>query len=80
MPDEIERKPDSDEVETPEGVGIIRARRSLGELVNRAGFGNERIQILRNGKPVAFLVGPKDIERLRALDAPTDTADTVVAA
>jgi antitoxin (DNA-binding transcriptional repressor) of toxin-antitoxin stability system len=69
MSADTERKADWDEADTPEGVGIIRARETLGELVNRAGFGNERIQILRNGKPVAFLVGPRDIERLRALDA-----------
>jgi hypothetical protein len=74
MPDERGRKPDEDETESPEGVGIIRARQVLGELVNRAGFGNERIPILRNGKQAAFLVGPRDVEKLRALDAATTVA------
>lgn len=68
MPDESDRK-DEDANDTPEGVGIIRARAVLGELVNRAGFGNERIPITRNGKQVAALVGMRDLERLRALDA-----------
>lgn len=69
MPAETERKPDTDEGDTREGVGIIRAREILGDLVNRAGFGDERIQILRNGKPLAAIVGLRDLERLRALDA-----------
>lgn len=69
MPADTERKDETDVAESPDGVGIIRAREILGELVNRAGFGNERIPITRNGKQTAFLVGPKDIERLRQLDA-----------
>lgn len=67
MTQEPERK--EDEAEGPEGVGIVRAREILGELVNRSGFGGERIPILRNGKAVAGLVSMKDLERLRVLDA-----------
>lgn len=69
MPVETERKLGSDESDTPEGVGIIRAREILGDLVNRAGFGGERIPILRNGKPLAAIVSLGDLERLRGLDA-----------
>lgn len=68
MPDDLERKQDVDETDSPEGVGIIRAREILGELVNRAGYGNERIPITRNGRQAAALIGMRDLERLRALD------------
>lgn len=68
MPDVAEGKPDSDDAETPEGVGIVRARDILGDLVLRAGFGNERIILTRNGKPTAAVVGMRDVERLRELD------------
>ena len=67
MPDELERKQD-DEQDSPEGVGIIRAREILGDLVNRAGFGNERVLLTRNGKQIAALIGLRDLERLRTLD------------
>lgn len=74
MPADIERKQSEDETDSPEGVGIIRAREILGDLVNRAGFGGERIPILRNGRQLAAIVGVKDLERLRALDAEPTTA------
>jgi prevent-host-death family protein len=70
MPEELERKQD-DDGDTMEGVGVNRARDILGELVNRAGYGGERIPLTRNGKQVAALVSMKDVERLRALDAPS---------
>jgi prevent-host-death family protein len=44
-------------------------RRTLGDFLSRAGFGNERIVIVRHGKQIAALVGMKDVERLRALEA-----------
>lgn len=70
MPDVGEREPEAaDEQETPDGVGIRRAREILGDLVSRAGYGNERIVIVRHGKQAAALIGVKDLERLRALDA-----------
>jgi prevent-host-death family protein len=43
-------------------------RRVFGDFLNRAGFGNERIVIVRHGKQVAALVGMSDLERLTQLD------------
>lgn len=40
----------------------------FGELVGRAGFGNERIVITRFGKPIAGFVPIRDLERLEKLD------------
>jgi prevent-host-death family protein len=48
-------------------VSDVGAR--LSELVNRAGYANERIVLTRHGKQTAALIGMSDLERLRALDA-----------
>lgn len=58
-----------DSTETEAGIGLELARSTLGELAIRAGYSGERIPLTRHGKPIAFIVGPKDVERLRALDA-----------
>ena len=46
-------------------IGAEEARRDLGELLSRAGFGGERILITRHGKPIAGLVSIEDVERLQ---------------
>jgi prevent-host-death family protein len=45
-------------------VAADDARVALGELINRAGYGGERIIITRHGKPLAVLVGMADLDRL----------------
>jgi prevent-host-death family protein len=50
-------------------VGTEDVRRGLTELMGRAVFGYERFVITRNGKPYGALIGMKDLERLRTLDA-----------
>lgn len=45
-------------------VTANEAKRQFGELLARAGFGNERIAITRHGKKIAALVGVKDLEAL----------------
>lgn len=69
MPADNESKETDDEGETVDGIGLVRAQQILGQLVNRAGFGGERVPILRNRKPIAYLVGVPDMERLRSTDA-----------
>ena len=39
---------------------------ALGDLLSRAGFGNERIAITRHGKRIAGLVSADDLARLDA--------------
>lgn len=69
MADDAERKQDADDAETADGIGIVRAREILGDIVLRAGFGNERVILTRKGKPTAAVIGMKDLERLRQSDA-----------
>ena len=68
MPDELERNPVEDEAESSDGIGVVRAREMLGELVLRAGFGNERVILTRKGKPTAAIVGMRDLDRLKEWD------------
>lgn len=42
------------------------ARRELGEIINRVGFGGERVVITRHGKPAVAVVSLADLERLNA--------------
>lgn len=49
-------------------------RRAFGDFLSRAGFGNERIVIVRHGKQIAALVGMSDFERIRTADAASTAA------
>jgi prevent-host-death family protein len=51
-------------VQLPVEVTAEDAKRTLGELLSRAGFGKERIAITRHGKRIAALVSAQDLERL----------------
>ncbi|WP_284753201.1 type II toxin-antitoxin system prevent-host-death family antitoxin [Arthrobacter sp. efr-133-R2A-120] len=55
-------------------VSISYLRNSLKDVVSRAGKG-ERIQITKNGKVVAVLVGPADFELLQQLEVARDVAE-----
>lgn len=63
--DEIVHKPESDTKLSEASADDVR--RVFGDFLNRAGFGNERIVIVRHGKKVAALVGLSDLERLEAI-------------
>lgn len=49
-------------------VSIDTGRDTLGDLVIRAGYQNERIIITRHGKPTVALVSMADLETLLSLD------------
>lgn len=54
-------------------------RLSLGELINRVHYRNERVKITRRGKPVVALVSIEDLEFLeQVLDALEDELDLPV--
>lgn len=57
-------------------IGVTEARDQLGELVNRAAYGDERIVLTRHGRPVAALV---PIAVLHDLEDAEDAADLVAA-
>jgi len=57
-------------------IGVTQARDQLGELVNRAAYGDERIVLTRHGRPVAALV---PIAVLHDLEDAEDAADLAAA-
>lgn len=65
---------------TETAISVEVARATFSDLILRAGFGNERIQITRHGRPTAVLIGMKDLEKLQALDAKSQDAEPQAAA
>ncbi|MGP4995869.1 MULTISPECIES: type II toxin-antitoxin system Phd/YefM family antitoxin [Micrococcaceae] len=56
-------------------VTIRALRDGLADAVSRASYGHERVQITKNGKPAAVLIGPEDFELLEQLEMLRDVAD-----
>lgn len=56
-------------------VTIRALRDGLAEAVGRANYGRERVQITKNGKPAAVLIGPEDFALLEQLEMLRDVAD-----
>lgn len=50
-------------------------REGLADAVNRANYGQERVQITKNGKPAAVLIGQDDFELLEQLEMQRDVND-----
>jgi prevent-host-death family protein len=63
---------DSERKATAAGELMVQsdeARRGFADLLARAGHKDERVVITLYGREHAALIGMKDLERLRALDA-----------
>jgi prevent-host-death family protein len=60
-----------------EAYPLTSARSRLGELVNRARFGRERVILTEHGTPVAALIS---VDELTELQATADAADIAAAA
>jgi prevent-host-death family protein len=60
-----------------EAYTLTNARSRLGELINRARFGRERVVLTEHGTPVAVIIS---VEELAELQAATDAADIAAAA
>ena len=59
--------------------GIAELRNSLGEAVNRAAYGGERVILTRRGKGVVALVSLEDLALLEALEDQADLRAAVKA-
>lgn len=53
-------------------IPVTEARAQFSELVNRVGFGKERIILTRHGKPLVALVPAEDLADLAAGSAVLD--------
>ncbi|WP_425861479.1 type II toxin-antitoxin system Phd/YefM family antitoxin [Arthrobacter sp. TWP1-1] len=56
-------------------VTIRALRDGLADAVSRASYGHERVQITKNGKPAAVLIGPEDFELLEQLEMMRDVTE-----
>lgn len=50
-------------------VSMSELRQSLGDLVNRAAYGGERIVLVSRGEPKAAIIGVEDLQQLKQLSA-----------
>ncbi len=53
-------------------ISTAKARNNFSDVVNRAGYGKERVILTRRGKPIAAVVPIEDVEFLEELE---DRAD-----
>ena len=53
-------------------VRISEARQDFADLINRVGYGGERVELTRHGRPVAALISAEDLALLESLE---DAAD-----
>ncbi|HOU16061.1 MAG TPA: type II toxin-antitoxin system prevent-host-death family antitoxin [Anaerolineae bacterium] len=55
-----------------QSVTLTEFKQNLGELVNRAAYGNLRIELVSRGKVKAALISVDDLRRLETLDQVND--------
>lgn len=55
-----------------QAVTLTEFKQNLGELVNRAAYGNLRIELVSRGKAKAALISLEDLRRLEVLDQVND--------
>ncbi len=55
-----------------QSVTLTEFKQNLGELVNRAAYGNLRIELVSRGKAKAALISVDDLRRLEMLDQVND--------
>jgi prevent-host-death family protein len=46
----------------------VEARKQIGEVINRAAYGKERVILTRRGEPVVAVVPIEDVETLEGLE------------
>jgi prevent-host-death family protein len=49
-------------------IPVTQAREELADLINRVGYGHERIVLTRHSRPVACIVPPDDLAKLEKLE------------
>lgn len=57
---------------TLNAISLVNLRKSLGDIVNRVSFAQERTTISKNGKTVAALIPVEDLDLLEKLEAQAD--------
>ncbi len=55
-------------------VALAELRSSVGDVINRAAYGHERVLVTRNGKPAAALISVEDLAYFEELENAADSA------
>jgi prevent-host-death family protein len=63
-----------------ESVTSVTARNKFSTLLNRVGFGRERIVITRRDRKIAAIVPMRDLERIMELELPALTEEDMARA
>jgi prevent-host-death family protein len=58
-------------------ISLTELKQNLGEVVNRAAYGNERIILLSRGTPRAVIMSIDDLERLIQFEESETQEDTM---
>lgn len=58
-------------------VNVAEARKNFSDLLNEAHYTKERIQIVKNNKPVAYIVPVEDVETLEKIEDALDLQDAL---
>ena len=58
----------------PYQVTLTDFKQNLGDIINRAAYGGERIVLLARGKPRAALISIEDLERLLSWEQNDNTS------
>lgn len=53
-------------------VSLTELKQNMGDIVNQAAYGGERIMLLSRGKERAALISIEDLRRLEQLDDPDE--------
>lgn len=56
-------------------VTVRALRNDLADALGRASYGHERVQITKNGRPAAVLIGLEDFELLEQLEMMRDVTE-----
>jgi prevent-host-death family protein len=63
--------------QNPKKYTISEARGNLTDILNKASYGKERIEVVRRNKPIAYIVPIEDVELLEKIEDLIDIADAL---
>lgn len=56
----------------PESLTVVKVRENFADVLNRAQYADERIRIIKHGKPVAAIISIEDLKVLEAIEDEID--------
>ncbi len=63
--------------QNPKRYTISEARGNWTDILNKASYGKERIEVVRRNKPIAYIVPIEDVELLEKIEDLIDIEDAL---